>query len=67
MDKNKDDVGQINLDALRHQVVNGNFALRPHALQHAVKEGFTQDAMLQVVLQGRMVEDYPERSRCLLM
>ena len=66
MGKNEDDTGQINLDVLRRQVVNGNFALRPHALQHAVKEGFTQDAMLQVVLQGSMIEDYPERRRCLL-
>jgi len=34
-------------------------------MQHAVKEGFTEEAMLQVVLQGVVIEMYPERNRCL--
>jgi hypothetical protein len=56
----------IVLDALRRQVTDSNFALRPHAMQHAVKEGFTKDHMTQVVLQGALVETYAERNRCLL-
>ena len=56
----------IDLDTLRHQVTDDNFALRPHAMQHAVKEGFTKDDMAHVVLQGTVVETYAERSRCLL-
>lgn len=57
---------EIDLVALRAQVADGNFALRPHAMQHAVKEGFNEAAMLQVVLQGAVVELYPDRNRCLL-
>jgi hypothetical protein len=62
----QEDEYEIELDTLRHQVMNGNFSLRPHALQHAVKEGFTEAAMLQVVLHGAVVEMYRERNRCLL-
>lgn len=42
----QEDEYRIDIDALRRQVGDGNFALRPHAIQHAVKEGFTEDAML---------------------
>ena len=56
----------IDIDALRRQVANGNFALGPHAMQHAVKEGFTQRDMVRVALRGTVVEEYPDRKRCLL-
>ena len=62
----QEDECKIDLDALRHQVADGNFALRPHAMRHAVKEGFTKDHMTHVALQGTLVETYTERSRCLL-
>ncbi len=60
--------GELGLDveALRRQVADGNFALRPHAMQHAVKEGFGKEDVAQVILNGVVVETYPERKRCLL-
>ena len=61
----QEDEYRIDLNALRRQVGEGNFALRPHAMQHAVKEGFTADAMLHVVLQGTVIEMYTDRNRCL--
>jgi hypothetical protein len=62
----QEDDYEIALAPLRQQVMDGNFSLRPHALQHAVKEGFTAAAMLQIVLHGVVVEMYQERNRCLL-
>jgi hypothetical protein len=62
----QEDEYAIDLGILRQQVADGDFALRPHAMQHAVKEGFTKEAMLQAVLHGVVVETYPERNRCLL-
>jgi hypothetical protein len=56
----------IDIEALRRQVANDNFALKPHTMQHAVKEGFTKDDMVHVALNGVVVELYPERKRCLL-
>jgi hypothetical protein len=62
----QEDEYEIDLDVLRHHVADGNFALRPQAMQHAVKEGFNEEAMLQGVLHGAVVESYPERNRCFL-
>jgi hypothetical protein len=56
----------LDIEALRRQVADDNFALKPHAMQHAVKEGFTEDDMVHVALNGVIVELYPERKRCLL-
>jgi hypothetical protein len=53
------------LFALRSQIQSHNFSFRPHALQHAVKEGFTVDDMVQVVLHGKVIEIYPSRKRAL--
>ncbi len=56
----------FDLAAVRSQVNTGNFAVRPHAMQHAVKEGFPIDSVAQVILRGLVVETYPQRRRCLL-
>ena len=47
-----DDQQALNLRALRFQVRDGNFAVRAHAMQHAVKEGFSVPNMVQVILDG---------------
>ena len=60
MANNREDEYSIDLDALRRQVTDGNFALRPHALQHAVKEGFTGDA-------GNSIIDLREATRFSLL
>lgn len=61
-----DDEWTLDLEAARSQVREGNFAVRPHAMQHAVKEGFSVEDMVYVVLHGVIVEVYPERQRGLL-
>ena len=56
----------FDLKAVRSQVQEGDYAVRPHALQHAVKEGFSVRDMVEVVLHGSLVEEYPERQRGLV-
>jgi len=56
----------FDLEAIRSQVQDGNYAVRPHAMQHAVKEGFSVRDMVHVVLHGLLVEEYPERKRGLV-
>jgi len=53
----------FDLEAIRSQVQDGNYAVRSHAMQHAVKEGFSVRDMVQVVLHGVLVEEYPQRQR----
>lgn len=62
-----DDSGwDLDLAAIRIQVQDGNYAVRSHAMQHAVKEGSSVRDMVQVVLHGLLVEEYPQRQRGLL-
>ena len=56
----------FDLEAVRSQVQHGNYAVRPHAMQHAVKEGFSVTDMVHAVLHGLLVEEYPERQRGLV-
>ncbi|MEJ2211630.1 MAG: DUF4258 domain-containing protein [Anaerolineae bacterium] len=56
----------FDLEAIRSQVQDGNYAVRPHAMQHAVKEGFSVRDMVYAVLHGLLVEEYPERQRGLV-
>ena len=56
----------LDLAAVRRRVADGHFSVRPHAMQHAVKEGFTVEQIVQTVMIGRVIEEYPDRSRCLL-
>jgi len=54
------------LGAVCFQVRAGIFAVRPHAMQHAVKEEFSIDDIVHVALHGVIVEEYPQRQRGLL-
>jgi len=56
----------FDLEAVRLQVQDGNYAVRPHAMQHAVKEGFSVRDMVDAVLHGSLVEEYPARRRGLV-
>jgi hypothetical protein len=56
----------FDLEAVRSQVQDGNYAVRPHAMQHAVKEGFSVRDMVHVLLHGLLVEEYPQRQRGLV-
>ncbi|MDI6776614.1 MAG: DUF4258 domain-containing protein [Syntrophales bacterium] len=55
----------MDIGALHFQISNGNFAIGSHAIQHAVKEGFTKEDMIYAILNGSVIERYPGRKRCL--
>lgn len=55
----------MDIGALHFQITNGNFAIRSHAIQRAVKEGFTKEDMIYAILNGSVIERYPGRKRCL--
>ena len=56
----------MDLDAIRRRVSTGDYSLRPDAMQHAFKESFSQEDMEYVVLHGKVIEEYPDRCRCLI-
>jgi hypothetical protein len=51
---------------LRNQVGNGYYLVKPHAVLHALKEGFDESDMVDAVLSGRIIEEYPDDQRVLI-
>ena len=56
----------MELEEIQRKVKAGQYAVRHHAVIHAVKEGFTEADMIYTVLHGKIIEEYPERDRCLV-
>lgn len=42
------------------------YQVKLHAVQHALKEGFSERDMLEAILDGRIIEEYPDRRRVLV-
>lgn len=51
---------------LKKQVQAGAYSVRPHAVQHALAEGFAPKHIAEAILNGRIIEIYPGRNRCLV-
>ena len=56
----------MNLEIIRERVRAGNYLVKSHAIQHALKEGFDRSHMVEAVLNGIIIEDYPEEQRVLI-
>ena len=59
----------VDIKQIRSSIQQGNLTISTHALIEARKDGiFPQTAKLleEVALYGEIIEDYPERYRCLI-
>ncbi|NUO81919.1 DUF4258 domain-containing protein [candidate division KSB1 bacterium] len=56
----------MDIEAIRDRVRAENYLAKSHAIQHALKEGFERMHMVEAVLNGRIIEEYPEDKRVLI-
>jgi hypothetical protein len=56
----------VDIEIIRERVRAGNYLIKGHAIQHALKEGFDRSHMVEAVLNGIVIEDYPEEQRVLI-
>jgi hypothetical protein len=59
----------MNIDKARELIKQGNYSLSTHAITEARKDGIvpkTAEKLEIIALNGSVVEDYPERNRCLI-
>jgi len=56
----------VDIDAIRERVQAGNYLAKGHAIQHALKEGFDRKHMVEAVLNGKIIEEYPDDQRALV-
>src|SRR5437867_2816698 len=54
------------LETIRQRVREGHYLVKSHAVVHALKEGFERRHMVEAVLGGTIIEDYPDAKRALL-
>jgi hypothetical protein len=59
-------MGKIDIHLLRSLFDQGRFAVSSHTVPHRRKEGFSIADIRNAVLKGRIIEEYPERERCLV-
>ncbi len=56
----------MNIKTIRKRVQAGNYLTKSHAVQHALKEGFERKHIVEVVLNGQIIEEYPDDQRMLI-
>ena len=55
------------LSRIKALIQQRKYRLRSHAVQHMIKEGFSEKDILGVVSSGQLLESYDEESRCLIL
>ena len=56
----------MEIEDIRRRVHAGNYLVKSHAVRHALKEGFERRHIVEAVLEGRVIEEYPEERRALV-
>lgn len=56
----------MHIDAIRAFIRRGNFFVTDHALTEGFKDGISVADMLRVIQIGNIIQQYPDRNRCLI-
>ena len=56
----------MDIQTIRRRIQAGNYLVKIHAIQHALKEGFEREHMVEAVLNGTIIEMYHEDHRVLI-
>jgi hypothetical protein len=56
----------VDIADIRARVRRGQYLVKSHAVTHALKEGFERRHMVEAVLDGKIIEDYPAERRVLV-
>ncbi len=56
----------MNIQTIRNRIREGDYLIKPHAVQHALKEGFERKHMVEAILSGTIIEEYFDVQRVLI-
>jgi hypothetical protein len=56
----------MNIELIRERVKAGNYLVKSHAVHHALKEGFERKHIVEAILNGKIIEEYPGEQRVLI-
>ena len=56
----------MDIQKIRNKVNAGQFSITDHALIEAFKDGISVNDIISCITNGKIIEEYPERKRCLI-
>lgn len=56
----------MKLETIRRLIETQRYQIKLHAVQHGLKERFSERQMVETLLSGQIIEQYPERRRALI-
>lgn len=56
----------MNIQTIRNRIREGDYLIKSHAVQHALKEGFERKHMVEAILNGTIIEEYFDVQRVLI-
>jgi hypothetical protein len=56
----------VDIETIRERIRAGDYLVKSHAIQHALKEGFERKQMVEAILNGAIIESYHDNQRALI-
>jgi hypothetical protein len=56
----------LDIKDIQERVRRGDYLVKNHAMMHVLKEGFTIPDIVEAVLNGNIIEEYPDDWRVLI-
>ena len=56
----------MDISSIRDKIASGKFNIVDHALTEAFKDGISINDIIYCVNNGKIIEEYPDRKRCLI-
>jgi hypothetical protein len=56
----------VDIETIRERIRQGHYLVKSHAVRHALKEGFERTHMVEAILEGSIIEEYPDDQRGLI-
>jgi len=50
----------VDIETIHEKVQAGNYLIKNHAILHALKQGSERKQMAEAILNGRIIEEYPD-------
>lgn len=54
----------MNIELIHERVRAGNYLVKSHAVHHALKEDFGRKHIVEAILNGKIIEEYPDQPTC---
>jgi hypothetical protein len=56
----------VDIETIRERIRQGHYLIKGHAVRHALKEGFERSHIVEAILEGTIIEEYPDDQRVLI-